>query len=59
MAFAFCGASPQDRMIASMRATGSRPIAVGAAASAHKRGVTSFTRRSVHCAESTTATSSV
>ena len=53
------GESPQGRMIFSTSSGRSRAIASGVSASANSDGVTSFTRLSVHCADSTTATSSV
>ena len=59
IAAALRGASPHGRTIASICATGSAAIAAGVAAAAKSAGVTWLTRLSVHCAESTTATSSV
>ena len=59
MAFAFWGDSPQGRMTSWMRATGTFAMACGVSASAQSLGVTSLTRLSVHCAESSTATSNV
>jgi hypothetical protein len=56
---AFCGASPQLRIRRSTLATGRRASASGSGARAKSAGVTWFTRTSVHCAESTTETSSV
>ncbi len=46
-------------MMASTSATGSRLMDSGVRARAHSAGVTRFTRTSVHCADSTTATSNV
>ena len=59
IAFAFAGARPHERIIRSISAGGSTAIAAGVDARANRAGVTWFTRSSVHCAESTTATSSV
>jgi hypothetical protein len=56
---AFCGASPQLRISRSIVATGRRASASGVGARAKSAGVTWLTRTSVHCAESTTETSSV
>ncbi len=55
----FAGESPQGRMISRMAGTPSFTIACGVRARAKRRGVTWFTRTSVHCAESTTAIRSV
>ena len=59
IARAFCGESPQGRMIRWMSATGTRIIAAGVSARAKSAGVVWFTRLSVHRAERTTATRSV
>ena len=59
MALAFCGASPQGRMIGWIPATGTAAMASGVSARAKSPGVTSLTRLSVHWAERTTATRSV
>ncbi len=56
---AFCGASPQLRIRRSRVGTGRRASASALGARAKSAGVTWFTRASVHCAESTTETSSV
>ena len=56
---AFCGANPNGRMIPRMTSTGSAASDPGSGASAKRRGVTWLTLASVHCAESTTATSKV
>ena len=56
IAFAFCGESPHGRMMLWMSATGTRAIFAGVSARANSSGVTSFTFRSVHWAESTTET---
>ena len=56
---AFCGESPQGRMISRIFSTGSFAIFCGVSARAKRAGVTSFTFLSVHWAERTTETSSV
>ncbi len=59
IACAFLGARPHGRTIASISATVRRAIATGLSASLNSAGVTTFTRLSVHCAESSTAMSNV
>jgi len=59
MFFDFAGDSPQGRMMLRISGTRSFAIAAGWSARANSFGVTRFTRSSVHCAESTTAISSV
>ena len=59
MARAFCGDSPQGRIIARISSTGTRIIAAGVSARAKSPGVTVFTRRSVHWADNSTASSRV
>ena len=59
IARAFCGASPHGRMMRSISGSGIRAIVPGERALANRAGVISLTRLSVHCADSTTATSSV
>jgi hypothetical protein len=59
IAFAFCGASPHERIAEWISSTGNRAMASGVRAFAKSPGVTLLTRSSVHCAESSTATSSV
>ena len=56
---ALAGASPHDLMIAWMSRAASRAMASGVRARAKRRGVTWFTRTSVHWADRTTARSSV
>jgi hypothetical protein len=56
---ALVGASPQVRIRLRISATFSFAIASGVSARAKSPGVTWFTRASVHCAESSTATSKV
>ena len=58
-ALAFCGARPHERMQSCTWATGSAAIAAGVRAKANRPGVTWLTRASVHCADSSTAHSSV
>ena len=55
----FCGASPSCLIRFRTFSTGSAAIFAGVPATANKAGVTSLTFLSVHCAESTTATSKV
>ena len=59
MFLAFVGESPHERTTRSISFTESLAMASGVRARAKSRGVTSLTRASVHCAESTTATRSV
>jgi endonuclease-3 len=56
---ALAGASPHDLMIVWMSRAASRAMASGVRARAKRRGVTWFTRTSVHWADRTTARSSV
>ena len=59
MAWDFRGESPQGRMISLIFSTGTCAISCGVEASAKSAGVTVFTRASVHCADSSTATKRV
>ena len=59
IARAFCGDSPQGRMMAWICSTGTAAMACGVSARANRAGVTWLTRSSVHWALSNTATSRV
>ena len=59
MAADFVGESPQGRMMAKISSTGMWRIFSAVSARAKRAGVTWLTRRSVHCAERSTATSKV
>ena len=59
MALDFCGLRPHGRMISRTSSTGTWRMCLGLSARAKRAGVIWLTLASVHCALSSTATSSV